>query len=30
MAQIIEDARRAELNVASLPPSPRRSGQAIR
>jgi hypothetical protein len=24
MAQIIEDARRAELNVASLSPSPRR------
>jgi hypothetical protein len=29
-AQIIEDARRAELNVASLPPWPRRSVQATR
>jgi hypothetical protein len=28
-AQIIEDARRAELNVASLLPWPRRSVQAI-
>jgi hypothetical protein len=30
LAQIIEDARRAELNVASLPPWPRRSVQATR
>jgi hypothetical protein len=30
LAQIIEDARRAELNVASLSPWPRRSVQATR
>jgi hypothetical protein len=30
LAQIIGDARRAELNVASLSPSPRRSVHATR
>jgi hypothetical protein len=30
LAQIVEDARRAELNVASLSPWPRRSVQATR
>ena len=30
LAQIIEDARRAEMNAASLPPWPRRSVQVTR
>jgi hypothetical protein len=30
LAQIIGDARRAEMNAASLPPWPRRSVQATR